>query len=63
MLRQQGVDIKTAQKLLRHANSRITLEIYQQAVGAEKRVAQNLAFQGLLGGSSLEHPSAPSEAV
>jgi integrase len=36
MLRQHGVDIKTAQELLRHANSRITLEIYQQAVGDEK---------------------------
>jgi hypothetical protein len=56
MLRQQGVDIKTAQELLRHANSRITPEIYQQAVGAEKRVAQNLAFRGLLEGSSLQHP-------
>ncbi len=30
ILRQQGVDLKTAQELLRHANSRITLEIYQR---------------------------------
>ena len=63
MLRQHGVDIKTAQELLRHANPRITLEIYQQAVGAEKRAAQNLTFRGLLEGSSLQHPSAPSEGV
>ena len=63
MLRQQGVDLKTAQGLLRHANSRITLEIYQQAVGEEKRVAQNLAFKGLFGGSSTEHPSAPSKVA
>jgi len=63
MLRQQGVDLKTAQELLRHANSRITLEIYQQAVGEEKRVAQNLAFGSLIGRSSTEHPSAPSEVV
>ena len=49
MLRQHGVDIKAAQELLRHANSRITLEVYQQAVGDEKRAAQNLAFRGLLG--------------
>lgn len=63
MLRQQGVDLKTAQELLRHANSRITLEIYQQAVEEEKRVAQNLVFEGLIGGGSAEHPSAPSEMV
>jgi integrase len=61
MLRQQGVDLKTAQELLRHANSRITLEVYQQAVGAEKRVAQGLAVQGLLRGGKPQRPSAPSE--
>jgi integrase len=63
MLRQQGVDLKTTQELLRHANSRITLEIYQQAVSEEKRAAQKLAFKGLFGAGSTEHPSAPSEAV
>lgn len=41
MLRQKGVDLKTAQELLRHANSRITQDIYQQAVSEEKRAAQN----------------------
>jgi integrase len=63
MLRQQGVDLKTAQELLRHANSRITLEIYQQAVGEEKRIAQDLAVRGFLQGGSIQHPSAPSEAA
>jgi integrase len=63
MLRQKGVDIKTAQELLRYANSRITLEVYQQAVGSEKRLAQNVAFQGLLTGGSTQHPSAPLEVV
>jgi integrase len=61
MLRQKGVDIKTAQELLRHANSRITQDIYQQAVSEEKRIAQNLVFVGLLEGRSTQHPSAPSE--
>jgi integrase len=59
MLRQQGVDLKTAQELLRHATSRITLEVYQQAVGEEKRVAQNLAFKVCLKEarlSTLQHP-------
>jgi hypothetical protein len=48
-----------AQELLRHGNSRITLDIYQQAVTDEKRFAQGRAFQGLMGTSilsTLEHP-------
>jgi integrase len=38
-LRFLGVDIKTAQELLRHANSRITLDLYSQAVSSQKREA------------------------
>jgi integrase len=56
MLRQQGVDLKTAQELLWHANSRITLEFYQEAVSDEKRVAQDLAVRGLLEGGPAQHP-------
>jgi integrase len=63
MLRQKGVDIKTAQELLRHANSRITMDIYQQALSEEKRVAASLAFDGLFEKGDSQHPSAPSEAV
>jgi hypothetical protein len=37
MLRQKGVDIKTAQEMLRHANSRITADVYQQCVSEENR--------------------------
>ncbi|MGC1360199.1 MAG: site-specific integrase [Silvibacterium sp.] len=63
MLRQQGVDLKIAQELLRHANSRVTMEIYQQAVSAEKHSANALAVRGLLGDSVLQHPKAPSEVA
>ena len=67
LLRQQGVDVKTAQELLRHANCRITMDIYQQAVTDERRLAQNLAFEGLMGLktlSTLQHPKAEKkEAV
>jgi len=49
MLRQMKVDVKVTQELLRHANPRITLEFYQQAVTDEKREAQELALRGLLG--------------
>ena len=61
MLRQNGVDIKTAQELLRHANPRITMEIYQQAVSEEKRESQNKVFVGLVPAGMFQHPPAPSE--
>jgi integrase len=44
MLRTCGVDVKVAQEMLRHANPRITMEIYQQTVTEERRAAQELAF-------------------
>jgi integrase len=40
-LRSAGVDLKTAQELLRHANSRITLDVYTRAISATKREANN----------------------
>ena len=65
MLRQQGVDIKIAQELLRHADSRITFEIYQQSVVDEKRDAQNRVMGMLLTenekGAEGSNPSAPVE--
>lgn len=39
------VDVKTAQEILLHANSRIPLDLYQQAVSEERREAQNLAVK------------------
>jgi len=41
LLKANGEDVKTVQELLRHANSRITLEVYTQAVTSNKRAAQN----------------------
>ena len=63
MLRRQGIDLKTAQELLRHANSRITNDLYQQAVSEEKHLANALVVKALLGDSLLQHPSAPSEGA
>ncbi len=40
-LKANGEDVKTVQELLRHANSRITLEVYTQAVNSHKRTAQS----------------------
>jgi integrase len=47
-LRAMGVDIKTAQELLRHANSRTTLDVYTRAVSQQKRDANAQVVQMLL---------------
>ncbi len=40
-LKANGEDVKTVQELLRHANSRITLEVYTQATTSNQRAAQS----------------------
>jgi integrase len=65
-LRAAGVDLKTAQELLRHANSRITLEVYTHAISATKREANNRVMQMVLeaGKKQLSAPSsAPSKGA
>lgn len=44
-LLRNGEEIKVAQELLRHSSSRITLDIYAQAVSADKRKAQSRVVQ------------------
>jgi hypothetical protein len=43
-----GVDIKVAQELLRHVNSRTTLDIYTRAVSQQKRDANTQVVEMLL---------------
>jgi len=62
-LRAAGVDLKTAQELLRHANSRITLEVYRRAIFSTKREANDRVMQMMLeaGKKTISPPSpAPS---
>jgi len=47
-LRAMGVDLKVAQELLRHANSRTTLDIYTRAVSQQKRDASAQVAEMLL---------------
>ncbi len=65
-LRSLGVDVKTAQELLRHANSRTTLDLYTRAISADKRSASGRQFDMLMGTgegfASLTLGSAPSSA-
>jgi integrase len=65
-LRAAGVDLKTAQELLRHANSRITLDIYTRAISATKREANNRVMEMVFeaGNKALSAPSsAPSKGT
>jgi integrase len=57
-LRSLGVDVKVAQELLRHANSRTTLDLYTHAVSAQKHEATGRIVDLLL---ESQHPSAPLE--
>jgi integrase len=47
-LRSLGVDVKVAQELLRHANSRTTMDLYTQAISADKRAASQRQIEMLL---------------
>ena len=63
LLKAGGADVKVMQELLRHANSRITLDIYTQAMSPEKRKAQTLVVKIFLKGGERENllldPKAP----
>ncbi len=56
-----GVNVKTTQELLRHANPAITMRIYQQAVSEDKRAAQRLAFSALYSEGLQSNPPEPNE--
>jgi integrase len=45
LLRANGEDVKVVQELLRHANSRITMDIYTQAMSPAKRQAQTKVIE------------------
>jgi len=50
LLKDNGEDVKTVQELLRHANSRITLDVYTQAVNSTKRAAQSKVVKMMVRG-------------
>jgi hypothetical protein len=60
-LRAAGVGLKTAQELLRHANWRITLEVYTRAISSTKREANDRVMQMMLE-AGTKQLSAPSPA-
>ena len=48
VLKANGEDVKVVQELLRHANSRITLDVYTQALTPAKREAQSKVANQIL---------------
>ena len=54
LLKANGEDVKTVQELLRHANSRITLDVYTQAVNSHKRAAQSKIVTMMIGDLGLK---------
>ena len=64
-LRSLEVEVKVAQELVRHANSRTTMDIYTHAVWAQKHKATGRIVVLLLPqttkGVKDQHPSAPLE--
>ena len=58
LLKANGEDVKTVQELLRHANSRITLDVYTQAVNATKREAQSRVVRMIVPGMGQKTPQA-----
>ena len=50
LLKANGEDVKTVEELLRHANSKITLDVYTQAVNSHKRAAQSKVVQMIVPG-------------
>jgi integrase len=65
-LRALGIDVKVAQELLRHSNSRTTMDVYTQAVSAQKREASGRVLEMMLipkrHGNEAQHPSAPLDS-
>jgi integrase len=54
LLAQNGEDVKTVQSLMRHANPRLTLEVYTHAVDSKKRAAQSKVVEMILPRSAVE---------
>ena len=62
LLKANGEDVKTVQELLRHANSRITLEVYTQAVTSNKRAAQSKVVKMMVPNEDGIRAQAPIQA-
>jgi len=51
ILKDNGEDVKVVQELLRHASTKVTLDVYAQALTPAKRAAQRKVVQMIRGES------------
>lgn len=58
LLKANGEDVKVVQESLRHANSRITLDVYTQAITPAKRQAQSKVVKMILPSQSMAESEA-----
>jgi integrase len=49
LMKANGEDIKTIQELLRHANFKVTMDVYTQAVTDVKRTAHSRVARQIMG--------------
>jgi integrase len=56
LLQANGASVKATQDMLRHANSRLTLELYAQSVPEERRAAQAGILRAVVAGSAASVP-------
>ena len=49
LMKANGEDVKTIQELLRHANFKVTMDVYTQAVTEVKRTAQSRVVRQIMG--------------
>jgi integrase len=54
LLNANGENAKVVQELLRHASLKVTTDVYMQAVGPQKRVAQTKLVRMVLNKASSE---------
>jgi integrase len=60
ILKDNGEDVKVVQELLRHASTKVTLDVYSQALTPSKRAAQRKVVQ-MIRGESQCTASVPRE--
>jgi integrase len=61
ILQDNGEDVKVVQELLRHASTRVTLDVYAQALTPSKRAAQRKVVDMIRGESAQCTASVPRE--